>query len=79
MIHTDTELLLSVGRYFPDVAAPEGRGDRMESYLAALSRELEELYIRTNRLLRELDERVSGLEQTTDADADAGREGGDAS
>lgn len=76
MVNTDTELLLSVGRYFPDSAAPEGREERMESYLAALSRELEELYIRTNRLLREQNKRISGLERAAYADADAEREGG---
>ena len=35
---------------------------RMEDYLAALSRELETLYIRMNDLLRELDGRTAALE-----------------
>lgn len=58
----DTDMILTVGRFIPDAGAPEGRTVRMEDYLAALSRELETLYIRMNDLLRELDGRTAALE-----------------
>lgn len=58
----DTDMILTVGRFIPDAGAPEGRTVRMEDYLAALSRELETLYIRMNDLLRELDGRMAALE-----------------
>ena len=57
----DTDMILTVGRFIPDAGAPEGRTVRMEDYLAALSRELETLYIRMNDLLRELDGRTAAL------------------
>lgn len=41
-----TDLLLTAGRYLPDPADPEGQADRMEAYLARLSRELEERSMR---------------------------------
>ena len=58
----DTDMILTVGRFIPDAGAPEGRTVRMEDYLAALSRELETLYIRMNDLLRDLDGRTAALE-----------------
>lgn len=58
----DTDMILTVGRFIPDVGALEGRTVRMEDYLAALSRELETLYIRMNDLLRDLDGRTAALE-----------------
>ena len=58
----DTDMILTVGRFIPDAGAPEGRTARMEDYLAALSRELETLYIRMNDLLRDLDGRTAALE-----------------
>ena len=58
----DTDMILTVGRFIPDAGAPEGRPVRMADYLAALSRELETLYIRMNDLLRELDGRTAALE-----------------
>ena len=58
----DTNMILTVGRFIPDAGALEGRTVRMEDYLAALSRELETLYIRMNDLLRELDGRTAALE-----------------
>ena len=41
----------------------------MEDYLAALSRELETLYIRMNDLLRELDGRTAALESAAQSAA----------
>lgn len=58
----DTDMILTVGRFIPDAGAPEGRTVRMEDYLAALSRELETLYIRMNDLLLDLDGRTAALE-----------------
>lgn len=65
----DTDMILTVGRFIPDAGAPEGRTVRMEDYLAALSRELETLYIRMNDLLRELDGRTAALESAAQSSA----------
>lgn len=65
----DTDMILTVGRFIPDAGAPEGRTVRMEDYLAALSRELETLYIRMNDLLRELDGRTAALESAAQSAA----------
>ena len=46
----------------------------MEDYLAALSRELETLYIRMNDLLRELDGRTAALESAARSAAATGGE-----
>ncbi|MDY3925075.1 MAG: hypothetical protein SOZ03_05190 [Eubacteriales bacterium] len=61
----DTDMILTVGRFIPDAGAPEGRTVRMEDYLAALSRELESLYIRMNDLLRDLEGRTAALESAS--------------
>ncbi len=58
----NTDFILTVGRYVPDTGAPEGRFVRTEEYLAALSREAEQLCVRLNTLLRELDARIASLE-----------------
>lgn len=65
----DTDMILTVGRFIPDAGAPEGRTVRMEDYLAALSRELETLYIRMNDLLRDLDGRTAALESAAQSAA----------
>ena len=65
----DTDMILTVGRFIPDAGAPEGRTVRMEDYLAALSRELETLYIRMNDLLRDLDGRTAALERAAQSAA----------
>lgn len=65
----DTDMILTVGRFIPDAGTPEGRTVRMEDYLAALSRELETLYIRMNDLLRELDGRTAALESAAQSAA----------
>lgn len=70
----DTDMILTVGRFIPDVGAPEGRTVRMEDYLAALSRELETLYIRMNDLLRELDGRTAALESAAQSAVTTGGE-----
>lgn len=58
-------LLLEVGRYLPDPRDPDGRLGRTESYLAALSRELEELSVAEDDALRGIYERLSALETAT--------------
>lgn len=65
----DTDMILTVGRFIPDAGAPEGRTVRMEDYLAALSRELETLYIRMSDLLRDLDGRTAALESAAQSAA----------
>ena len=65
----DTYMILTGGRFIPDAGAPEGRTVRMEDYLAALSRELETLYIRMNDLLRDLDGRTAALESAAQSAA----------
>ena len=65
----DTDMILTVGRFIPDAGAPEGRTVRTQDYLAALSRELETLYIRMNDLLRELDGRTAALESAAQSAA----------
>ena len=65
----DTDMIPTVGRFIPDAGAPEGRTVRMEDYLAALSRELETLYIRMNDLLRDLDGRTAALESAAQSAA----------
>lgn len=71
----DTDMILTVGRFIPDAGAPEGRTVRMEDYLAALSRELETLYIRMNDLLRELDGRTAALESAARSAAQSAAQG----
>ena len=65
----DTDMILTVGRFIPDAGAPEGRTVRMEDYLAALSRELETLYIRMHDLLRDLDGRTAARESAAQSAA----------
>lgn len=72
-----TDLLLTAGRYLPDPADPEGQADRMEAYLARLSRELEERSVRVRAILDQLDRRLEAVEAavTADATAEAGGDG----
>lgn len=74
-------LLLEVGRYLPDPRDPEGRLRRMESYLAALSRELEELSVAEDDALRDIGTRLDALETATAtasaSDASEPSEGGE--
>lgn len=81
MEHTD--LILTSGRYLPDPGDPEGRLSRLETYLTALSRELEEITLRAGLLVAESERRLSALESAAASagavSADATMAGGDES
>lgn len=77
MVNEYADLLFTAGRYLPDPADPEGQVARVETYLAGLSRELEEKAMRVRAILNELDCRLEAVEVAATADATA-EAGGDA-
>lgn len=71
---SEDRMLLEVGRYLPDPRDPEGRMSRMEAYLVALSRELEELSVSGDDALRNICARLDALEAATVSNTSEGGE-----
>lgn len=65
------DLLFTAGRYLPDPSDPEGQVTRVETYLAGLSRELEEKAMRVRAILNQLDRRLETIEVAADTGGDA--------
>lgn len=65
------DLLFTAGRYLPDPSDPEGQVARVETYLAGLSRELEEKAMRVRAILNQLDRRLETIEVAADTGGDA--------